>query len=338
MVLSILAILSMVALTKVGGVASETKWRASERIVDDIAQAIVGDVYARDGVVRDGRREIVNTSFLSDVGRLPRAWPNPEWDPNDEERMRTLTLAELFVQPEDVLPFSWYPATTNYFAPGVSPKLADPAVRVPCGWRGPYLKMTSGDSELYLSDGWNAPFTARLNEFVDARGECTARILPADFGVWLNASGTVHVANGVMSNGFEIAFIRHLGDDRREEITMERIAEVRASPDAHLYRDYCVDLRSNVCARIEVNVNPPSTITPSQYGIALYGPRDGWIGAWAASNATPQVVLEGTNQIPIGRKVVRAWASDGTTSVTSDPKTVILPRSGCSLTIDIHGK
>ena len=348
MVLSILAILSMVALTKVGGVASAAKWEVSKRVVDDIAQAIRGDEIACDGVVRNGRHEIVATSFLSDVGRLPRAWPNPDpnGDPDDEERrLRTLTLAELFVQPsrewagEDVLPFSYYPATTNYLRKK-DWGLADSSVLVPCGWRGPYLKMTPGDSKWYLSDGWKEPFTAQLNEFARQSAfdkdvlECRARILPEDFDVW--RTGRVQVADSVMSNGFEIAFIRHLGADHRED---EIVPARDSSPGADFYGDTCVDLRTNTCAWIVVNVNPPSTITPDKYGFTLYGPKNGRIGAWEAYSTNSSLVrLESKGEIPIGRKVMRAWATYGgrTNKVMSAVKTVILPSSGYWTEIDIH--
>ncbi|MBO7720791.1 MAG: prepilin-type N-terminal cleavage/methylation domain-containing protein [Kiritimatiellae bacterium] len=343
LVLAILSILSVLAIRKTREGTGDMRWRKSGRTVDELAEAIVGDPFTRDGMVRDGERNAVGTSFLSDVGRLPRARPNPEADPGDEEAAYTLTLAELFIRPGDILPFGHHPATTNLFAAGVDRELADAEVLVPCGWRGPYLRMTSGDRDVYLSDGWHQPFTARRGEFVSAAsGECEARILPEDFGRWRDSSGTVFVADGVMSNGFAIAFVRHLGDNRREEITPERTAEVLASPDAYLYRDYCIDLRSNTCQRLTVNIDyrGGATNAPSRYGARLYGPKDGAIGAWeAAADSTgisAQVAFDESAEIPIGRKILRAWVKVGDKTVKSAPRSLILPKSGCEVQITVY--
>lgn len=354
MVLTILSVLSVLAIRKVGDGAAEARRAKSDRILEDLAEAIVGDPFAQDGVVRDREGAVINTSFLSDVGRLPHAWPRPDADPGDEDAIRTLTLAELFVKPQSadpslptfVLPFNYYPATTNFFAPGVDPKLADEKVLVPCGWRGPYLRMTSGDSDVYLSDGWKRPFTARRDEFVGASGECEARILPEDFGRWRDSSGTVFVAGTVMSNGFEIAFVRHLGDDKREEVTRERQEEVSHSPDRSLYQDRCLALWSNTCARIAVEVNCCSTNVPVRYDARIYGAKDGWVGAWAsasvgATNRFARLIFDERLRIPIGRKILQARVvvvspTGGRTNIVTRTREVILPKRGCEFTLDVY--
>ena len=341
MVLAILSVVSMLAVRKASSSLDDLKWKKSMEILENIEEAVVGDSVVGDGVVRDSRHDVVATSFLSDVGRLPRAWPNFEavdWyrRNGNEEKSReledVLTLSELFTRPDGVLPFGCYPATTNYLAAGVDAALADETVLVPCGWRGPYLRRTTGGREGYVCDGWHVPFTAKTGEFVrrdSALGDCAARLLPGEaFDAWTNSYGTATIDAACLSNGFEIAVVRHLGANLTEDVTAESQARLATDPGAWIDADRWIDLRSNVCEQVCVTIDYPGAAV--WYGATVYGPRNGFVGAWAVSNRTGAVVFTREQGIPVGPKVVQAWVTDssGRRVKARRPQTVILSRRG----------
>ena len=134
-VIAILAVLTTVAVRSLTGVASQSRFEATQRTLENIQDAVLGPANDHQP---DGSRVI--SGFISDLGRLPAAQPSADGT--------SLTLDELLVQPTNDLPFAVRPAT----AANVSEGMSDPEVSIPCGWRGPYLRLPVGESE--ISDGW----------------------------------------------------------------------------------------------------------------------------------------------------------------------------------------
>jgi prepilin-type N-terminal cleavage/methylation domain-containing protein len=128
-VLAILALLTTVAITSTDVLMSQGRYDATTRTLTNIQEAVLG---AQNAHQPDGT--LVVTGFVADMGRLPAC---ASTDPS-------LGLAELWSPPSGVL---------GSF--GLQPTI-DPAVCVPCGWRGPYLRLPVGASR--LCDGWGNPF------------------------------------------------------------------------------------------------------------------------------------------------------------------------------------
>jgi hypothetical protein len=136
-VLLILSVLTLVAVQSMQPMAEQARYEATRTTLDRTEEAIMGP---------EGMRQTDGTpilsGFVADVGRLPMLLPDAP--PGFE-------LAEL-----------WNPASllATSFPYGVR---AGPAnfdgedfrlIRIPCGWRGPYLQPTAG---LGLRDGWGKP-------------------------------------------------------------------------------------------------------------------------------------------------------------------------------------
>ena len=141
-VIAILAVLMTVALRSMTGVASQSRFEATQRTLDNIQEAIFGPANDHQP---DGSRVI--SGFVADIGRLPQAVLT-----NNPDGTTSLTLNELLFQPNGALPFDVRQATgTNL----TDTSLADPGVSVPCGWHGPYLRLSVGENE--ITDGWGVP-------------------------------------------------------------------------------------------------------------------------------------------------------------------------------------
>jgi type II secretory pathway pseudopilin PulG len=127
-VLTILALLTTVAVTSTDVFLNQGRHEATTRTLTNIEDAVLGPANARQA---DGA--VLTSGFVADLGRLPLAASS---DP--------LTgLAELWSNPGGVQPFAIRPAPS------------DPEVLVPSGWRGPYLRLPVGQG--VLRDGWGNP-------------------------------------------------------------------------------------------------------------------------------------------------------------------------------------
>jgi prepilin-type N-terminal cleavage/methylation domain-containing protein len=143
-VLTILAILTGLAVTSVEGVQDQSRYEATQRGLKNIEEALVGPANQRDS---SGSPFV--SGFVADMGRLPRAVDH------DSDNATPLQPAELWINPYPAATFAIRPAdTTNIPAADVA--LADAEVKVPCGWRGPYLRLAPGETS--LRDGWGRPF------------------------------------------------------------------------------------------------------------------------------------------------------------------------------------
>lgn len=119
-VIAILAVLSTVALRSMTGVASQARFEATQRTLDQVHEAILGAPCDRQP---DGT--LIISGFIADMGRPPT------------------NLNELLSLPAGA------PAFTVQRVP------ADPDVMVAGGWNGPYIRLPIGATT--LCDGWGAP-------------------------------------------------------------------------------------------------------------------------------------------------------------------------------------
>ena len=141
-VLVILSLLAHLAVREMGKVQFARMHRQAERQLEEIRDAVwhlqPGDDPA---------------GFLVDMGRLPQAVAA-----TNETGRTVATLAELWRRPAEVAEFSLRPASmANLKVPeSVRSVLSDESVVVPCGWRGPYLRLPFGRDRLL--DPWGNPF------------------------------------------------------------------------------------------------------------------------------------------------------------------------------------
>ena len=132
-VLTILAILSAVAVVSTDSVLSQGRFEATQRTMCNVEEAVLGP-----DVLRTEDGTVATAGFVADIGRLPVAVDiDGEMQP-----------AELWENVLGLPAFSFKQATADL----VGAAHADPDVVVPCGWRGPYLRLPVGGD--YLADGW----------------------------------------------------------------------------------------------------------------------------------------------------------------------------------------
>lgn len=117
LVLAILGVLTMLAVREIGQVQDQQRFEASQRTLEAVRDAVWG---AADDRAPDGSG--VRAGFVADVGRLP-------------ER-----LDELWTNATGMLDFALRPGD------------GDAEVRVPGGWRGPYVRLPWNATNLL--DGW----------------------------------------------------------------------------------------------------------------------------------------------------------------------------------------
>ena len=133
-VLVVLAIVTHLAMREVSHLRDRKLTEAADRQLETLRAC----VYAEE---RDG--EI--TGFLADMGRLVAATGS------------VATLAELWQLPPEARPYAIRPAVGANVVGNLRADAAftNAAVRVPTGWRGPYLRLPVGKDELL--DPWGNP-------------------------------------------------------------------------------------------------------------------------------------------------------------------------------------
>ena len=177
-VIAILAVLSTVALRSLTGVASQARFEATQRTLENIQDAILGSPNDHQP---DGSRVI--SGFIADMGRLPQAMLA-----TNSDGTTSLTLNELLLLPVGALPFDVRPAT----AANVSSGMADPNVLIPCGWRGPYLRLAVGEN--VIADGWGVALANSANNIICLyKPDLTPVANPGDLIGVVSSSGAVGV-------------------------------------------------------------------------------------------------------------------------------------------------
>lgn len=178
-VLAILAVVATLATREIGYVQDQGRFETSQRGLDEIKAAILGQPGSRSS---DGAMDV--NGFVADMGRLPRA--------AFLSATNELTLSELWVNPNPAGSFDLRPATD------------DPDVRVPGGWRGPYIRLPLGTTT--LRDGWG-------NAYVSPFPPVTPDPNDAGYARLRDATD-----NALAVAGQEVRIVRHLGANDRRDI------------------------------------------------------------------------------------------------------------------------
>jgi type II secretory pathway pseudopilin PulG len=262
-VLTILVLLAGTAITATEGLVEQSRYDATERTLTSIEDAVLGSYNAQGPAERT-----IIAGFVADVGRLPRAGVTPE-----------TALAELWIRPDapppaGIVEFALQPPVGD---PG---PVGNPALRLPGGWRGPYVRLGLGGTTLL--DGWSRPIVAlRADGTPASPGDPIAGFL--SFG-----------ADGLEG-----------GTDYAQDLTVsiERtVAPVQAARH-----------RGAISVRVESNVSSGFVV------VRVYGPIDGDVRTlldsatlvpaqhvFSAGATEMSVTFE---NLPVGPRVVRAYAS-----------------------------
>ncbi len=161
-VVAILAVLATVAIQSTTDIGNQTRYDVTQRGLATFREATLGPANQN---APDGTPMV--TGFIADMGRPPRSRSLAHPD------LGTLyDLSELYSEdlPASLRTFGLYSATTGNLATngtiaGVSSTnttlLYDTNLRVPAGWRGPYLRKSA--TEYSLVDGWSKLLVSRLD-------------------------------------------------------------------------------------------------------------------------------------------------------------------------------
>ncbi len=151
-VLVILAIVATVAVNSLQPRVEQIRWEQAQQLLEEVRQSSLGTPRAK----HDDGSPLV-TGFVADIGRLPM--PAIVQDP---ELSKPITLRELWDATSPLaidFPFR--------FRAGPKEPIDFSSVRLPCGWRGPYL--TLGVGQKTLLDPWARPLSVHM----DASGVIT---------------------------------------------------------------------------------------------------------------------------------------------------------------------
>lgn len=311
-VLAILAIVTALAVRSLDKVEDQRRSEAAQRGLEELEAAVLG---SPDDRATDGSRTV--SGFVADLGRLPKTVA--ETVAVGSASVDALTLRELWANPQPAVPYGLREASV---ANGVPAAAADAQVRVPGGWRGPYLRLPLGASTLL--DGWG-------NAVISPQSGATpaARLLDAAAAP-LNAAGQT------------IRSIRHLGADG---------VEGGAGYDEDLPLAFTDDkFTATLAGSVEVlDGNDPATIAPGDtIVVRAFGPDPADAAKIKVietaslpftSNPVLYSLSPASGELTIGPRVVRAYryaGGVGTPARKSGVKTVTL-RPGANqldLTID----
>lgn len=163
-VVAILAVLATVAIQSTTDIGNQTRYDATQKSIGAFRTAVLGPPGQ---TAPDGSR--MATGFIADMGRVPRSRTliHPEFGGVPD-------LTELYSEslPSGLKAYALHTAGEAYVAltsiTAVSLKtipertaLYDATVKIPAGWRGPYLRKPP--TELTLVDGWQKPLVSRVD-------------------------------------------------------------------------------------------------------------------------------------------------------------------------------
>ena len=162
-VLAVIAVLTHLAVRELSHLRDGKLSKAADKQLEEIRASVHSRTSGEEA-----------TGFLADMGRLPRL-------------MNDMTLGELWTMPTNALPYAVRQATAENLVPELA-SLANDAVYVPTGWRGPYLRLPFGKTRLH--DPWGNPVEvedeAGLTRLTVTNGFITA---VAHYGPSAQASG-----------------------------------------------------------------------------------------------------------------------------------------------------
>ena len=292
-VLAILTTLALLAVRETGRKVRGARRERSDALVEGLAAAVRGEKGAREG------------SYVSDVGRLPRA---VAWGGDTN----VLTLGELYGRPEGVAEWGVREAYGNLSAAcGAEAREADRGVWVGSGWRGPYWRNAGGGGAEELKDGWGVAMTSRNEAGWSpdaAAGERANRLLPAGF------DGEAE-ETAAMVAGTEVAGVRHLGANGLPDPGVGRTNEWgEANGDRTAWFTNCAVAAVTGSARLGAAAR--------RVGVRIYGPETAegetgkvraweWEaeGEWLEGDCVAwRLEGEAAEGLTAGRRVVRAWS------------------------------
>lgn len=304
--LAILAIITSLAVRALDGVEDQRRYEAAQRGLEELEHAVLG---SPDDRAADGARTV--SGFVADMGRLPVVVA--EMLPYQNTTLDALTLRELLVNPQPPTRFdvrASEPGNTNPAA------AADAQVRVPGGWRGPYLRLPLG--AVTLLDGWGNPFLSP-----QAGAVPPPRLLVAG-GAPATAAGQA------------IRAVRHLGSDGVEGGE----GYARDVPLPFSDEGFVASITGSVevlpsagpaGGTVIVRVFSPDPADATKIKVLESPPVD-----LASSSGVYSVAASSPGELTIGPRVVRAYRSGAFTLVRSGVTPVTL-RPGVNvvnLTID----
>jgi hypothetical protein len=309
-VVAILAVLATVAIQSTTDIGNQTRYEVTQKSLAAFRDATLGPA---NQTSPDGNAMI--TGFIADMGRPPRsrALVHPE--------LGTLNdLSELYAEglPGSLKPFELYPATSANLATtmitGVSNTnlLYDPALRIPAGWRGPYLRKPS--TELSLVDGWGKLLVSRLD----------LGSTPAEINLW--PTMLLAFRTNTSSQPFALAenvnytAVTDVGRDVVGLFTQSGFNGAPVGTDAYSGRFYSAITTNEYRIPITITVNCSTLFTPlaatNYVAVMLYGPNPDVasdakpIRVWAQqANYTSFNVtftFDNANAPTVGTRVVRA--------------------------------
>ncbi len=160
-VLVILAIVATIAVHSLQPRVDQARFEQTRKTLTEVEIAVRGQANA---LHADGTPMI--SGFVADVGRLPRlqaSTPDPNAEPVDTEspildqKNSGQELCELW-DPQSTLakqfPFQ--------IRSGPTSPIDYSDIRLPCGWRGPYLNLAVGQDS--VRDSWSNPFEIAIGE------------------------------------------------------------------------------------------------------------------------------------------------------------------------------
>lgn len=282
-VLAILSIVTVLAVRSLDGVEDQRRYEANQRAMNELEFAVLG---SPDDRAADGSRIV--SGFVADMGRLPAtvlAGANE------------LTLAELWVRNAN-------PATPLPPYDVRSPAI-DPEVQVPGGWRGPYLRLPFGTTNLL--DAWGNPVHSLTNtspddplaksvdypRLQDASGALPSVGHSVEIVQYLGANGTWNTADTGVDHDFAVSFVGRY------------TASVRTSVDV-----------------LDQQGKPSVSGGTDVVIVRVYGPNPADASQIAAIPSDAQTLISTPVNVPsvsstIGPRAVRAYLyqSDGTTLI-----------------------
>jgi len=303
-VLFILSLLTFMAVQSVDIIEDQTRYEATPRALADIENAIIGTEHARD----ESGRPLV-TGYIADMGGLPKV---RLFDHDND------SLTPPILQPIDL----WI----NPFATGfalrkadaleggvTTPALEDAEVKVPCGWRGPYLRLPAGSN--VLRDGWSNAF----------------QLLKSD--------------RSACGNGDDLEIVRSLGSDGtltgaatgdyRQDLYLNLKTNAFTTPPD--YPAASASDRTTASFTVTVKKSDGTGPTAGTIELRLFGPNpaNGLVkvekpAADQAASGNPLVFVVPSSTI--GTRVLRAY-SGGTSSPGSAPLYVTIHPQTSSITL-----
>lgn len=281
--LAIMMALASVAVVATTDIMDQSRFETTQRSLGEVEHAVLGPSgeHQPDGTLRV-------SGFVADIGRLPMV----------RGVVGEVQLREL-----------WMSADPSFTLPafGIGTPLGDSEVRVPAGWRGPYLRFPPGTAKLV--DGWN-------NSYLSLRADET----PAP-------------------DGEEVKIVRTLGRDIQVGGTgpdedLSEIIERTAAPAVGPRHLGAVPVRVTLMSGGGANLV-----------IRVYGPKNGVAGTiaqkvFAPASGTLSYTFSGLEAITVGPRVLRAYQTDDdptsapeasiTATHRSKPLTIMVVQGGLS--------